>query len=146
MGAAKGTWREPFIVREGGVWNSTSFADVKVIVLSYSDGEVRYQKVHPDGTKGILTYVDDIDVFIQRYGKEQKVTATTVQRERTSNGARILAQHSTRQPGVYVVLCDTGEGDYERYVTWWMNEDGECSSGHYYQSIAKAAADYEERG
>jgi len=83
------------------------------------------------------------------YAKEKEMTPTVGME--LENGAILLAAKklpagSVDRKDLYVVLADSGEGTAQRYVTWllWAS-DGSCHEGHYSDSIAAAATEFEAR-
>lgn len=67
--------------------------------------------------------------------------------ERLPNGALVLASKPIEgYSGAAVYLADTGEGP-TRYVTWAAyNGPRSTGNGHYYDSLSRAARDFDSRG
>lgn len=69
---------------------------------------------------------------------------------RTAAGFPVLRAHATKKdvatrPG-WIVLCDiSSENEDDPYVVWWMDENGNTSSGLYCGTIEEAAEKYERR-
>ncbi len=55
------------------------------------------------------------------------------------NGALVIAMAPN------TVLARWGRGGRLEFVTWYVDEDGNTYSGHYFTDIKEAAIDYEER-
>jgi len=64
--------------------------------------------------------------------------------------ATLLREHKTpaapaTAPGA-VVLRDLGDDHYHRYVTHWRNDEvGGYSTGHYFDNLPEAEADFLKR-
>ena len=57
-----------------------------------------------------------------------------------SNGAQVIA----REGSCVLAMWDHGTSGVE-YVTWRIAADGSCYWGHYFDNIAAAAADFNDR-
>jgi len=68
----------------------------------------------------------------------------------TANGYPILRLSSTpaakaTRAGAFV-LCDiSSENPDDPFATWWMDEAGNTSTGHYFATRAQANADFDAR-
>ena len=58
-----------------------------------------------------------------------------------NNGSTLLAWKEERDTVVVLALNPT-KGEY---VTWLMNENGDCVAGNYHQSLLYAVDDYKAR-
>jgi len=61
---------------------------------------------------------------------------------RLKNGAKLLAWKEERDSVVVLALWD--RGDWE-FVTWNLDTDGNCTSGHYYTDLLSAVEDFKTR-
>lgn len=62
------------------------------------------------------------------------------------NGAVVLQFKAAAQPNWSIVLCLWVASFHHPFVTWAYDEiSGYCHTGHYFNDLAAALKDYEER-
>lgn len=62
------------------------------------------------------------------------------------NGAVVLLFKAAAQPNWSIVLCVWISSPAHPFVTWAYDEiTGACHTGHYFNDLAAAMKDYEER-
>ncbi len=48
--------------------------------------------------------------------------------------------------GPKIILCMWVRGNHPEYVTWEVNDEGDIFSGHYFEKLLDAVADFQKRG